>query len=85
MFFGDKIYSDNDFFNRLFNEKQSVMYTPIKTVKGTDELTKQREKAHNEPFPSAVAAIRQPIESLFNRINEKLKFNLHPKCVLLKV
>ncbi len=50
MFFGDKIYFDNDFFDRLFNEKQSVMFDPIKTVKGTDELTKQREKDHNDLF-----------------------------------
>lgn len=78
-FFGDKIYFDNKFFDQLYKEKQSVMFTPVKITKGTDELTKQREKAYNDLFSSAVSTVRQPIESLFNWVNEKTKIQIASK------
>ncbi len=47
------------------------MLTPIKDVKGQLEVEKQRNKAFNELFSTAVSKIRQPIESLFNWLIEK--------------
>lgn len=70
-FFGDKIYSDGPFFDNLYLEKESVMFTPIKEIKGKVEALKQRDRAHKDLFSRAVSAIRQPIESFFNWINEK--------------
>lgn len=43
-FFGDKIYSDEPFFDALYLEKASVMFTPIKKVKGKDESLKQKDR-----------------------------------------
>lgn len=70
-FFGDKIYCDEPFFNALYLEKASIMFTPIKEVKGKAESLKQRDRAHKDLFSKAVSTIRQPIESFFNWINEK--------------
>ncbi len=66
-FFGDKIYSDFDYFNRKKTTTQKVkMQTPIKTIK--EELIEitQRNKAFNDLLYTAVFKIRQPIESFFN-------------------
>lgn len=65
-FFGDKIYNDVDFFENLAINNNAVMLTPVKGVKGQPEVIKQRDKAANDLFSTAVSTIRQPIESLFN-------------------
>ena len=70
-FFGDKIYCDTDFFERLYSEKKSIMFTPIKGIKGKHEALKQRDCAYENLFSRAVSSVRQPIESFFNWINQK--------------
>ena len=65
-FYGDKIYNDAEFFKDLTINTNSSMLTPIKGIKGQPEVLKQRDKAANDLFSTAVSAIRQPIESLFN-------------------
>jgi hypothetical protein len=70
-FFGDKIYNDSEYFQQKGNNHNSFMLTPIKAIKGQDELLKQRDKAANDLFSTAVSKIRQPIESLFNWLIEK--------------
>lgn len=70
-FFGDKIYSDESYFDALYNEKGSVMFTPIKEVKGKPTILKQMDRAYKDLFSKAVSTIRQPIESFFNWLNEK--------------
>jgi len=70
-FFGDKIYHDKDFFDEVYLKKQSVMYTPIKGIKGKIEILKQKDFAYENLFSKAVSTIRQPIEAFFNWINEK--------------
>ncbi len=42
------------------------LLTPVKGVKGQPEVIKQRDKAADDLFSTAVSTIRQPIESLFN-------------------
>jgi hypothetical protein len=71
IFFGDKIYYDNDFFKDLYLRNKAIMYTPIKGVKGKSEELKQRDFAYETLFSKAVSGIRQPIESFFNWIIEK--------------
>lgn len=46
------------------------MLTPVKGVKGQSEQEKQRNKAYNDLFSSAVSKVRQPIESFFNWLEE---------------
>lgn len=70
-FFGDKIYYNEVFFENLFTENNSTMFTPIKGIKGKTEELKQRDFAYETLFSRAVSTVRQPIESFFNWVNEK--------------
>ena len=65
-FFGDKIYINENFFSELEQEKNSIMMTPIKGIKGQCQEIKNWDKAANDLFSTAVSRVRQPIESLFN-------------------
>jgi hypothetical protein len=70
--FGDKIYSDFEYFNDDRKQKQNIeMFTPVKAVKGQSEQERQRKKAYDDLFSTAVSKVRQPIESFFNWLNEK--------------
>lgn len=69
--FGDKIYADKPLNETLQSRQDTCIYTPIKLVKGQHELERNRNKAADELFSRAVSAIRQPIESFFNWLNEK--------------
>ena len=72
--FGDKIYSDFEYFNQDKKQTQNIeMLTPVKAIKGLSEQEKQRNKAYKDLFFAAVSKIRQPIESFFNWLNEKTK------------
>lgn len=70
-FFGDKIYRDEPFFNMLYKERVSIMYTPIRETQGKPENLKHFDRAYKDLFSNAVSSVRQPIESFFNWINEK--------------
>lgn len=70
-FFGDKIYQNHDFFSNLEREKNSIMMTPVKAIKGQCQELKNRDKAANDLFSNAVSKVRQPIESFFNWIIQK--------------
>lgn len=70
-FFGDKIYHDSPYFQDVANTRNSLMLTPVKGIKDQAEDLKQRDKAVNDLFSTAVSRIRQPIESLFNWLIEK--------------
>ena len=65
----DKAYADSDL-AKLMLENNSILLTPKKDKKGWEALLKQRDRAFNELFNKAVSSVRQPIESLFNWINE---------------
>ena len=70
--FGDKIYSDFEYFSDSKKQKQNIeMLTPIKAVKGQSERERQSFRAYNDLFSTAVSKVRQPIESFFNWLNEK--------------
>lgn len=72
--FGDKIYSDFEYFDNKKRKTQNVeMLTPVKGIKGQSDEEKQRNKAYNDLFSTAVSKVRQPIESFFNWLNEKTK------------
>ena len=59
------------FFENLALNANSNILTPVKGVKGQSEVIKQRDKAANDLFSTAVSTVRQPIESLFNWLIEK--------------
>jgi len=70
-FFGDKIYYNTDFFEKLFQELNSIMLTPIKMIKGQCDDLKKRGKAFNDFFSKVVSKVRQPIESFFSWLIQK--------------
>lgn len=70
--FADKIYSDFEYFNPGKKASQQIeMPTPVKAVKGQCEGLKQRDRAFNDLFSTAVSKVGQPIESFFNWLIEK--------------
>jgi len=71
VFFGDKIYNNNDFFTNMKDKFNSEMLTPVKGVKGMSEVLKKFDRAANDLYSKAVSRVRQPIESLFNWLIEK--------------
>jgi hypothetical protein len=73
-FFGDKIYHDHDFFERLYITQNVVMMTPVKAIKGQSEWEKHQDRAANDLFSKAVSKVRQPIEGWFNWLIEKTDF-----------
>jgi len=65
--FADKAYIDKDWRETLKSEYNITVVTPVKLAKGQRFLD-----AADELFSSVVSSIRQPIESIFNWINEKV-------------
>jgi hypothetical protein len=70
-FWGDKIYFVNDLNEHMIKYQNSEILTPIKAVKGMEEVIKQRIKAANDLFSTAVSRVRQPIEAMFNWLIQK--------------
>ena len=68
--FADKAYCDIPLNEQLMKQQNSYIYTPVKLIKGETEPTRQFKKAADDLFSTAVSTVRQPIESLFNWINE---------------
>jgi Transposase DDE domain len=68
--FADKAYSDIPLNIQLMKEQNTYIYTPVKLVKGESEQIRQFKKAADDLFSTAVSTVRQPIEALFNWINE---------------
>ena len=65
-FFVDKTCTNLDFFTELEQKKNSIMMTPIKAIKGQCQEIKNRDKAANDLFSTAVSRVRQPIEAFFS-------------------
>jgi len=65
----DKAYADMDLAKKM-QQNGNTLLTPIKEKKGWGTALKQKDQAFNDIFNKAVSTIRQPIESLFNWINE---------------
>lgn len=65
----DKAYADTELSKQML-KNNSVLLVPLKDKKGWEAIFKQREQAFSDLFNTAVATVRQPIESLFNWINE---------------
>lgn len=70
-FFGDKIYFINELNKNMLECHKSETLTPVKAVKGMADVIKQRIKAADDLFSTAVSRIRQPVEAIFNWLIEK--------------
>lgn len=69
--YADKIYLDISFYKETQECKKLELFTPVKAIKAESPEITKREKAARDLFSTAVSKGRQPIESLFNRLNEK--------------
>lgn len=67
--FADKAFCDKDL-KTFFAKNHGELLTPVKHKKGQSIEDKQRHKAADDLFSTAVSKIRQPIESLFNWLIE---------------
>ena len=65
----DKAYSDADL-KKQMQQNGNILLTPIKDNKGWQAFLKQTDQAFTDLFNTTLAKIRQPIEALFNWINE---------------
>jgi hypothetical protein len=65
----DKAYADTGLAKHM-QQRGNMLLTPIKDKKGWEAVLKQKDQAFNDLFNKAVSSLRQPIESLFNWINE---------------
>ena len=65
--FADKAYSDESHVDQLAEEQNVKLLTPIKKIKDTFQFK------GGDTFSQWVSSVRQPIESLFNWIQEKTK------------
>lgn len=66
----DKAYGDTTL-EEIMGRNQSRLITPIKDKKGQCEVEKYWNSAYNQAVGTAVAKVRQPIESFFNWIEQK--------------
>ena len=62
---------DIPFYKETKEYKKLELFTPVKAIKGESPEITKREKAARDLFSTAVSKVRQPIESLFNWLNEK--------------
>lgn len=79
VFYGDKIYHNEGWFAEFYRHHHSEMLTPVKAVKAMPMALKQRDKAANDLYSRTVSAVRQPIESWFNWLNEKTAIQIASK------
>ena len=70
--FADKAYADTGLNQELEQDNRSYIFTPVKLIKGQSQWERQFNKAGDDLFSTAVSKVRQPIESLFNWIIEKV-------------
>ena len=71
-FYGDKIYFIKELNERMQEERNSETLAPIKAVKGMPDIIKQRLKAADDLYSTAVSRVRQPVEAIFNWLIEKV-------------
>ena len=74
--YADKIYSDIPFYKETKESQKLELFTPVKAIKGESPEITKREKAARDLFSTAVSKVRQPIESLFNWLNEKTNIQI---------
>ncbi len=68
-------FNDTELLQGMASLSNSKVLTPVKAVKGQAERTIQWGKAANDLY----SRVRQPIESLFNRIIEKTDIQMASK------
>lgn len=63
-FWNDKIYFVNDLNEHMLKHQNTEMLTPVKAAA---EVIKQKIKAANDLFSTAVSRVMEPVEAIFNQ------------------
>ncbi len=66
---GDKAYAEATLIEKIKNQQDSYIYTPVKIAKGQSQWERHFNKVAGDLFSTAVSCIRQPRESFFNWLN----------------
>lgn len=72
--FADNAYTDKSLHSSLLGHQDVFLTTPIKKQKGQKKLD-----SADRMYSTAVSSIRQPIESLFNWLEQKVKIQVASK------
>ena len=75
----DKAYIDEKLNQKLKNEHNSQIITPIKDKKGMSIILRQFDQAFNDLCSTTVSSIRQPIESFFNWLQQATNIQIASK------
>ena len=70
--FADRALADKGLHRRLMQHNDCELLTPTKLVPGQSQLFRNWNKAADTLYSAAVSSIRQPIESFFNWLIEKV-------------
>lgn len=81
--FADKAFADADL-QKAYLANDGELLTPVKYKRGQSLQDKQRHKAADDLFSSAVSKIRQPVESFFNWLIEHTDIQRASKVRSLK-
>lgn len=75
----DKAYADEKLNEKLINDHNSQIITPVKDKKGMSMALKQFDQAFNDLFSTVVSLIRQPVESFFNWLQQVTNIQIASK------
>lgn len=70
--FADRAFADKGLQSKLMQHNDCELLTPVKLVPGQSQLLRNWNKAADTLYSAAVSSIRQPIESFFNWLIEKV-------------
>ncbi|NQU33857.1 MAG: hypothetical protein HQ521_11520 [Bacteroidetes bacterium] len=70
-FWDEKICNVNNLNEHMLKHQNFEMIIPVKAIKGMLDLIKQRIKAANDLFSTAISKVRQPVEAISNWFIEK--------------
>lgn len=77
--YADKIYQGSLFWQQE-KKKGNMLFSPVKTIKGTCITEKQWGKAADDLYSAAVSSVREPIEAFFGWLINKTNIQRAQKC-----
>lgn len=72
--YADKAYQNKTFWKEMEQTHNLKLFSPHKEIKGEPEEERRKHQLERDLHSKAVSSVRQPIESLFNWLNEKANF-----------
>ena len=89
--FADKINRDNPYWINEREVKNNELLTPIKAIKGATDEEKQRNKAADDLYSTAVSSVREPVEAFYSWLINKTNIQRaksagqQPDCLYIRL